>query len=176
MSSIWVLTHLSCVFLKWNEQGFSPPLCTYKLNWARRTSWGWGDEWDDTALQTQVSKFKAWRSEAEHATYRTRMIPTILSFTSEWGRNIFVFFQTAETGKRTPNSCVKGSGDNHYPRATARLSDATQGDRNYFEFLKWSLLLLKYHWSKHVYYLNKCYLPLSLLAPPPPGIINRSNP
>ena len=27
----------------------------------------------------------------------------------------FCFFQTAETGKRTPNSSVKGSGTNHYP-------------------------------------------------------------
>ena len=26
---------------KWNESGFRPPLCTYRLNWARRTSWGW---------------------------------------------------------------------------------------------------------------------------------------
>ena len=24
---------------KWNESGFRPPLCTYRLNWARRTSW-----------------------------------------------------------------------------------------------------------------------------------------
>ena len=43
---------------KWNESGFRPPLCTYRLNW------------DDTALQTQDSKFKPWRSEAEHATQR----------------------------------------------------------------------------------------------------------
>ena len=27
--------------MKWNESGFRPPLCTYRLNWARRTSWGW---------------------------------------------------------------------------------------------------------------------------------------
>ena len=27
------------------------------------------------------------------------------------------YFQTAETGNRTPNSRVKGSGANHYPRA-----------------------------------------------------------
>ena len=40
---------------KWNESGFRPLLCTYRLNWARRTSRGW---WDDTALQTQDSKFK----------------------------------------------------------------------------------------------------------------------
>ena len=42
---------------KWNESGFRPPLCTYRLNWARRTSWGWWDDWDNTVLQTQDSKF-----------------------------------------------------------------------------------------------------------------------
>ena len=62
---------------KWNESGFRPPLCTYRLNWARRTSWGWWDDWDDTVLQTQDSKFEPWRSEAEHATSRSRRLPTI---------------------------------------------------------------------------------------------------
>ena len=114
--------------MKWNASGFRPPLCTYRLNWARRTSWGWWDDWDDTVLQTQDSKFEAWRSEAEHATSRSRRLPTILTFTRGWGRNNFVsfkqfcFFQTAETGNRTPDSGVKGSGANHYPRAPARLS------------------------------------------------------
>ena len=65
--------------LKWNESGFRPPLCTYRLNWARRTSWGWWDDWDDTVLQTQDSKFDPWRSEAEHATSRSRRLPTILT-------------------------------------------------------------------------------------------------
>ena len=105
--------------MKWNESGFRPPLCTYRLNWARRTSWGWWDDWDDTVLQTQDSKFEPWRSEAEHATSRSRRLPTILTFTRGWGRNNFCFFQTAETGNRTPNSGVKGSGANHYPRAPA---------------------------------------------------------
>ena len=109
-----------CAKLKWNESGFRPPLCTYRLNWARRTSWGWWDDWDDwDVLQTQDSKFEPWRSEAEHATSRSRRLPTILTFTRGWGRNIFWFFQTAETGNRTPNSGVKGSGANHYPRAPA---------------------------------------------------------
>ena len=36
------------------------------------------------------------------------------------GEKHFCFFQTAETGNRTPNSSVKGSGANHYPRAPAR--------------------------------------------------------
>ena len=106
---------------KWNESGFRPPLCTYRLNWARRTSWGWWDDWDDTALQTQDSKFEPWRSEAEHATARSRRLPAILIFTRGWGRNIFCFFQTAGTGNRTPNSGVKGSGANHYPMSPARL-------------------------------------------------------
>ena len=107
---------------KWNESGFRPPLCTYRLNWARRTSWGWWDDWDDTVLQTQDSKFEPWRSEAEHATSRSRRLPTIPTFTRGWGRNIFCFFQTAATENRTPNSGVKGSGANHYPRAPALLN------------------------------------------------------
>ena len=33
------------------------------------------------------------------------------------GKKHFCFFQTPKTGKRNPNSSVKGSGVNHYPRA-----------------------------------------------------------
>ena len=62
-----------------NDSGFRPPLCTYKLNWTRRTSWGWWDDWDDTVLQTQDSEFEPWQSEAEHATSRSRRLPTILT-------------------------------------------------------------------------------------------------
>ena len=80
---------------KFNESGFRPPLCTYRLNWARRTSWGWGD---DTVLQTQDSKFEPWRSEAEHATSRSRRLPTILTFTRGCGRNIFFSFKPARPG------------------------------------------------------------------------------
>ena len=35
------------------------PLCTYRLNWARISSWGWLDEWDDTAIQIQDSEIPA---------------------------------------------------------------------------------------------------------------------
>ena len=83
---------------QWNESGFRPPLSTYRQNWARRTSWGWWDEWDDTVLQTQDSKFEPWRSEAEHTTSRSRRLPTILSFTRGWGRNIFVYFKPPRPG------------------------------------------------------------------------------
>ena len=34
-------------------------------------------------------------------------------------KNHFCFFQTAETGNRTPNSSVNGSGAYHYTRAPA---------------------------------------------------------
>ena len=37
------------------------------------------------------------------------------------GKKHFCFFQTAETGNRTPDSGVKGSGANHYPRAPALI-------------------------------------------------------
>ena len=84
--------------MKWNESGFRPPLCTYRLNWARRTFWRWWDDWHDTVLQTQDSKFEPWRSEAEHATSRSRRLPTILSFTRGWGKNIFVSFKPPRPG------------------------------------------------------------------------------
>ena len=31
--------------MKWNEWGFRPPLWACRLNWTRRTCWGWWDEW-----------------------------------------------------------------------------------------------------------------------------------
>ena len=43
--------------------------------------------------------------------------PHNTDFHTWMGKKHFRFFQTAETGNRTPNSGVKGSGANHYPRA-----------------------------------------------------------
>ena len=97
---VWlsITKNSSSAACKWNESGFRPPLCTCRLNWARRTSWGWWDDWDDTVLQTQDSKFEPWRSEAEHATSGSRRLPTILIFTRGWGRNIFVSFKPPRPG------------------------------------------------------------------------------
>ena len=50
-----------------NEGGLKPRLSTYKLNSAKRTSWGWWDGWDEP-----------WGSEAELATFRSPRHPTIL--------------------------------------------------------------------------------------------------
>ena len=98
--------------ISWELQHSITPLCTNRLNWVRRTSWGWWDEWDDTVLQTQDSKF-------EHAISRSRRLPTILSFRREWGRNIFVSFKPSRPGTEPPDG-VRGSGVNHYPRAPAQ--------------------------------------------------------
>ena len=48
--------------------------------------------------------------------------PHNTDFHTWMGKKHFCFFQTAETGNRTPNSGVKGSGANHYPRAPAQLA------------------------------------------------------
>ena len=102
--------------VKWNESGFRPPLCTYRLNWARITSWGWWYNWDDTVLQTQDSKFEPWRSEAEHAVSVTEA-PHNTDFYTWMGKKHFLFLSNRRD--REPNSGVKGSGANHYPRAPA---------------------------------------------------------
>ena len=51
-------------------------------------------------LQTQDSKFEPWRSEAEHATSRSRRLLTILSFTRGWGET-FLFLSNRRD--REPN-------------------------------------------------------------------------
>ena len=50
--------------------------------------------------------------------------PHNTNFHTWMGKKHFCFFQTAETGNRTPNSGVKGSGANHYPRAPALYAAA----------------------------------------------------
>ena len=78
--------------LLWNViNGGLGHLCAHnRLTCARRTSWGRWNEWDATALQTDDSKFEPWRSEAEHATSRSRRLPIILN-RYEWaGKKHFV--------------------------------------------------------------------------------------
>ena len=53
------------------------------------------------------------------------------------GKKHLCFFQTAETGNRTPNSGVKGSGANHYPRAPAQQLSSTQANCRSFCFVFW---------------------------------------
>ena len=118
--------------MKWNESGFRPPLCTYRLNWARRTSWGWRDDWDDTVLQTQDSKFEPWRSEAEHATSRSRRLPTILTFTRGWGRNIFVSFKPPNPGTEPRTLARRQRETRHYHGYCADIFSCINKNLRYF--------------------------------------------
>ena len=56
--------------------------------------------------------------------------PQNTDFHTWMGKKHLCFFQTAETGNRTPNSGVKGSGANHYPRAPALWPD-TYGETKF---------------------------------------------
>ena len=49
-----------------------------------------------SVLKTQDSKFDPWRSEAEHATSRSRKLPTILRL-CEWAGRNFRFFAVVKT-------------------------------------------------------------------------------
>ena len=55
----------------------------------------------------------------------------------------FCFFQTAETGNRTTNTGVKGSGANHCPRAPALLKNNENFDNIIFSYEK--KMEIKYH-------------------------------
>ena len=96
--------------LKCNEAGFRPPLCTYRL--MRMVRWMRWHCPPDTGFE--IRALTVWGrarylsvTEAPHNT----------EFYTWMGKKHFCFFQTAETGNRTQNSSVKGSGVNHYPRA-----------------------------------------------------------
>ena len=56
-------------------------------------------------------------------------VPHNTDFHTWIGKKQFCFFQTAETGNRTPNSGVKNSGANHYPRAPAQ--EYQEADKSY---------------------------------------------
>ena len=87
---VWHSALDACKKIK-KESDFRLFLCTYRLNWATEPP-----EDGEMSEVTQASKFKPWWSE--HATSRQRRLPTILSFTSGWGRNIFVSLKPPRPG------------------------------------------------------------------------------
>ena len=89
----------------------------YRLNWARRTFWRW---WDDTALQTQDSKFALWLSEAEHITSWSRRLPTIMNL-CEWAFwNILLLLNLGgQRGGRNREKTVQAGSFNHCTRSPA---------------------------------------------------------
>ena len=111
--------------MKCNEYGFRPPLCTYSLNWATRTSSCWWYEWDGTALETQDSKFEPWQSEVELVTSRSRS-PQCWRFTSEQGRNILFIWNLNTRADFEPAISDQAGSFNYCTRAPPRWKEVRQ--------------------------------------------------
>ena len=124
-----------------NEWGFRPPLYTYRLNWARRTSWGWWEEWDDTALQTQDSKFEPWRSEVEHVTEAPHNIES-----PEWAEKKHLFETWRPGCGSNPRSPSYQAGSfNHCTRTPASknfMDDIETGDVWLFTITMWLIAII----------------------------------
>ena len=107
--------------VKWNELGFRPPLCrpTYRprLNWARRTSWGWWDEGHE--WMTLPSRHRIWILISRGLMpnmlpFGHNRLPTILNL-HEWAGKKHFFFKLGrpvEWGSN-PRTFQAGSFNNH---------------------------------------------------------------
>ena len=74
------------------------------------------------------------------------------------GKKQFCFFQTAETGNRTPDSGVKGSGANHYPRAPALHGTKANG-----QIYEWNSPIYQfYEWNDQCHFLSQIQRPESV--------------
>ena len=73
---------------QWNEiNGILGHPCAHRLNWARRTSWGWRDEWDDTALRQIIRNSGPGSLRTGTLRLGHGDSPQYRIFTSERGRN-----------------------------------------------------------------------------------------
>ena len=97
--------------MKWKEWGFKPLLCTCRLNRTRRTSWGWWDERDDTALQTQNSSRARYLSVTE--------APHNIECSLVSGDETVCFFETwiLERGTNLRSPTFQAGSFNHCTRA-----------------------------------------------------------
>ena len=122
-SITWIFVTCVGVQHSWNVYDFRPLLCTFWLNLSRRTSWGWRDEWDGTALQTRESKIptlSVWdRARYFSVTEALRNIEYLQVSREE----TFCFFETwmpeRSSNPRSP-TCQAGS-FSHCTRATSTL-------------------------------------------------------
>ena len=71
--------------------------------------------------------------------------PRNTDFHTWMGKKHFCFFQTAESGNRTPNSGVKGSGANHYPSPPPRPSRQKEARSPDCAILLWIIYSAQYH-------------------------------
>ena len=104
--------------------------------------------------------------------------PHNTDFHTWMGKKHFCFFETAVTGNRTPNSGVKGSGANHYPRAPAQhiyvlmWSTCTASSAMFYVLRGWIWMNPRYwgHWRQTDLW---CAVWASDVDPPvPPGNVH----
>ena len=90
--------------MNWNESGFRPLLCTYRLNWVARTPWGLWDEWDDTALQTkfEIQTLEVW-GRARYLSVTEA--PHITAFYEWMGKTHHYPRATAQHGMKLQHTC-----------------------------------------------------------------------
>ena len=101
-------------------------LCTYRLKWARRTSWRWWDKWDDSALQTRNSSPGGLRSSTLPLGHGGS--PQYWIITSERRRNIFFFETWRPEWCWNPRSPTFQAGSfNHCTRPPAPSDHAVSG-------------------------------------------------
>ena len=104
--------------MKWNDSGFRPPLCTYRLNWARRTSWGW---W---MIEMTLSSRHMIRNSSPGG-LRSSTLPLGHGGSPQYwlshvdGEETFLFLSKRRDREPSPE-LWRGSGANHYPRAPAQ--------------------------------------------------------
>ena len=75
--------------------------------------------------------------------------PHNTNFHTWMGKKQFCFFETAETGNRTPDSGVKGSGVNHYPRAPAPGLVGAVEITNYLTLKLYGTMYMQYFFAQH---------------------------
>ena len=148
--------------MKWKEiNGVLGHLCAHRLNWARKTSWGWWDELHGTALQTQDSNFEPWRFYAEHATSRSQMLSTILNL-YKWARK--KYFVSLKLEEQSGTRDLRLSKQQRYTYYIHQMADDIFG-HNHQMAVRYLLAENKYiiynvifHFSKlHWSYINQNY-------------------
>ena len=125
-----------------NEMNFMPPLCTYRLNWP-------GEPSEDSAMSemTLPSRHRIRNSNPGGLRLSTLLdhgAPHNTEFYEWMGKKHFCFFQTAETGKRAPNS---SSGANYYTRGPAQELEESRS----------SIIITNHHhilWLKRIHVLR----------------------
>ena len=76
------------------------PMISY-INWARRTGWGWWDDWDEPYSQTQSGVIPN-SSPAKHTTSQSRRFPAILNLRVSGKRHfVQVLKLDGQSGVRT---------------------------------------------------------------------------